>query len=70
MMLYDYHHGHEFFGPDGDTVKERIFDVIGKDNVEYFLNKFASRDWTKIDFRKFTKTQNSSLKKYDFLSKH
>ena len=65
VMLYDYHHGHDFAGKAGPMIRKRIFGVIDDDNVESYLNKFSFRDWSKIDFRKFSKAYNKNLD-YDF----
>jgi len=60
VMLYDYHHGHDFAGRGSPLIRKRIFSVIDKNNVGIFLNKFGSRDWTKIDFIKFSKAYSGS----------
>ncbi|WP_421899372.1 ABC transporter substrate-binding protein [Maridesulfovibrio sp.] len=65
VMLYDYHHGYDFAGKAGPLIRKRIFGVIDEDNVECYLNKFSFRDWSKIDFRKFSKAYNKKSD-YDF----
>nr|WP_275406806.1 ABC transporter substrate-binding protein [Desulfovibrio sp. JC010] len=66
VMLYDYHHGHDFSGKGGPMVRKRIFGVIDDRNVGLFLKRFGSRDWSGIDFRRFSKACNDSLQEYDF----
>lgn len=66
IMVYDYHHGHDFAGSGSPMVQKRIFDLIDSRNAGPFLKKFGDRDWSKVDFKKFSKAYNSSLKEYDF----
>ncbi len=66
VMLYDYHHGYDFIGKAGPLIRKRIFCVIGENNVERFLDRFGSRDWSNIDFRKFSKAYNKTNADYDF----
>lgn len=66
IMLYDYHHGYDFAEKGGAIIRKRIFYVLDDRNVELFLKKFGSRDWSKINFKKFSKACNDSLSKYDF----
>ncbi|WP_321400610.1 ABC transporter substrate-binding protein [Maridesulfovibrio sp.] len=66
VMLYDYHHGYDFIEKDGPIIRKRIFSVIDDKNVDLFLRKFGSRDWGKIDFRRFSKACNNSVRDYDF----
>ncbi len=66
VMLYDYHHGKDFSESQGPIVKKRIFNVLDKENIKPFLSRFGSRDWSSIDFKKFSKVHNSSLATYNF----
>lgn len=66
VMLYDYYHGHDFAGKGSPLIRKRIFSVIDENNVGRFLDKFGSRDWAKIDFRKFSKAYGGSAADYDF----
>ena len=66
VMLYDYHHGYDFIEKDGPIIRKRIFSVIDDKNVDLFLRKFGSRNWGKIDFRRFSKACNNSVRDYDF----
>lgn len=66
VMLYDYHHGFDFIEKSGPMIRKRIFCVIDSGNVDVFLQKFGARDWSKVDFKRFSKACNKSLKEYDF----
>ncbi|MDE1464117.1 ABC transporter substrate-binding protein [Spartinivicinus poritis] len=68
VMLYDYHHGHDF-GPENPQVKMRIFDKIEQKNVGKYLNHFSNKDWGKIDFSLFSKIKNPAIKEYSFTLK-
>lgn len=65
-MFYDYHQGHDFAGKGCSIVRKNIFGVIDDRNVKLFLNRFDSRDWSGIDFRRFSKACNDSVQEYDF----
>ena len=65
VMLYDYHHGHDFAGKGSALIMKRIFSVIDKNNVGGFVDRFGGRDWSKVDFRKFSKAYNASVD-YEF----
>jgi len=62
VLLYDYHHGRDFIS---ESIETSMFS-IDKSNVEEYSKAFANHQWNKIDFRKFSKALNPSLKKYDF----
>ncbi len=66
VMLYDYHHGYDFAGKAGAMIRKRIFCVIDERNVRRFLKRFGARDWSKIDFKKFSKACNGDRSDYDF----
>ncbi|MFB2862077.1 ABC transporter substrate-binding protein [Aeromonas sp. MdU4] len=65
VLLYDYHHGKDF-ADEGVQVRQRLFGVIDAQNVDQYLSVFGDENWQKIDFTRFSKELNPSLKKYDF----
>ena len=62
VMLYDYHHGRDF---NDDIFSPNMY-AIDSRNVEQYLTVFGKQDWSKIDFRQFSKTLNPKVKSYDF----
>jgi len=62
VLLYDYHHGIDFIAESIET----FMYSIDSSNVEEYSKAFAKHEWNKIDFRKFSKVHNPSLRKYDF----
>ena len=65
VMLYDYHNNKDFKDDTGVEIVTKL-EPITKTNIDTFLQKLGDRDWNKIDFRKFTKTDNPSLTSYNF----
>ncbi len=65
IMIYDYHNGIDFQDDPGITSTTNM-QVITNDNITEFEKKLGDRDWSKINFKPFTKTHNPELKKYDF----
>jgi ABC-type sugar transport system substrate-binding protein len=65
VMLYDYHNNKDFKDDTGVEIVT-VMESITRDNIDTFLHKLGKRNWNKVDFRKFTKTNNPALKSYDF----
>lgn len=63
VLLYDHYHGHDFAG-ELDRVGERIFGFVTKDNLQRYQRRLGDQDWSKIDFRRFTK-QHGGHARYD-----
>lgn len=64
VLIYDYFNGKDF-------ASERVswkthMRPITSSNVDYYENKLNEKNWGKINFRKFSKVYNPSIKKYDF----
>lgn len=67
IILYDHANGIDFGSKNREYVlKHKIFDVIHQGNVNQYTSKLGDQDWSKIDFRKFSKKLNPELKEYDF----
>ncbi|WP_028864024.1 ABC transporter substrate-binding protein [Psychromonas aquimarina] len=65
VLLYDYHNGKDFV-EEGAVLDMKIFDPLDSKNIDQYLQKFASQQWDKIDFRKFSKVLNPNIIKYNF----
>lgn len=66
LLIYDYHHGRDFAGDPGVRFKTPMH-TLDRGNIEDYYGKTGgSPDWSKIDFRRFTKTHNPGLERYDF----
>lgn len=65
ILIYDYQNGIDFKNELGTTIITKM-QLIDQSNVKQYLSKFGDRDWSKIDFRKFSKVYNKNLKRYDF----
>lgn len=66
VLIHDYSHGIDFSEGGNAQLEKRIFGLLDENNIEPYYEKFGGRDWRAIDFRKFSKVYNHSLKDYDF----
>jgi len=66
MTLYDHHNGFDFADEDGLKMNLKLFGTIDKSNVNQDSKFIDPTSWESIDFKKFTKTDNTSIEKYDF----
>jgi ABC-type sugar transport system substrate-binding protein len=67
VLINDYHNGKDFLVTEGTTeLKTNSFGIIDSSNVDDYLKNFGTQDWSKIDFKKFSKIYNSEIKKYNF----
>ncbi|MDG3085116.1 ABC transporter substrate-binding protein [Vibrio hannami] len=62
VMLYDYHYGYDF---TRNTMNSDMHS-IERHNAESFIEYFGFRDWSRIDFLRFSKKHNPTMKRYDF----
>jgi len=65
VLLYDYINGRDFID-ESLELKQHIFSTINKSNYKTYQKYFKNEDFEQIDFTKFSKTENNSLKKYNF----
>ncbi len=66
ILLYDFHHGLDFVDDPGIEFTIPMY-AINKDNIDEYLTYIGNApDWSKIDFKLFSKVHNKNLKKYDF----
>jgi ABC-type sugar transport system substrate-binding protein len=67
VILKDHAEGRDFAKEEGDTeLKVNVFGLIDKTNVDGYAQHFGDSNWSKIDFKKFSKHYNSSVDKYNF----
>ncbi|QJB56198.1 ABC transporter substrate-binding protein [Pseudodesulfovibrio sp. zrk46] len=62
VMLYDLYHG---IALEQRRMQSK-FSLITPDNVEEYLERFGTQDWSTIDFTRFSKKYNPGMKQYDF----
>ena len=65
VLLYDHYHGKDFID-EGRELQYKIFAPIGRQNISYFLSQFGERNWSEIDFRKFSKVLHPNIRRYNF----
>jgi ABC-type sugar transport system substrate-binding protein len=66
LLIYDYHHGRDFVDDLGVSFKTPMI-AMSQDEIRRYVEKVgANPDWSRIDFKRFTKTHNRDLKRYDF----
>ena len=65
IMLYDYHHGKDF-ADEGLEQERSMFILFTQDEARRYQRLFGDMNFTRIDFKKFSKFLNPVLKKYDF----
>jgi ABC-type sugar transport system substrate-binding protein len=66
LLIYDFHHEHDFAEDPGVRFKTSMT-AIFREDVERRLHKLGrTPDWSRIDFKRLTKTHNPSLNRYDF----
>lgn len=68
VMINDYEKGIDF-ADEGLELRLDCFDIINQENVEKYQKILTKREWSTIDFKKFSKEHNSNLKKYNFTIK-
>lgn len=65
LLIHDYHYGTDFVADPGvsSTTEMR---AITADNVRTYIKWLHEPDWSRIDFKQFSKKHNPALQKYDF----
>ena len=64
VLLYDYHNGADF--ADIDTHIRFPMTAINSKNVAAYQASFGDGDWSKIDFKSFSRAENPGRSAYDF----
>jgi ABC-type sugar transport system substrate-binding protein len=65
ILVHDYHYGIDFADDPGVRSMTSMHSVTS-DTVEDYKEKLSNPDWSRIDFKRFSKKYNPDLKKYDF----
>jgi ABC-type sugar transport system substrate-binding protein len=65
VMLYDYHHQHDF-APEGLEMTQPMFMLFSPADAARFQARFGEMKFDTVDFRRFSKALNPKLKHYDF----
>lgn len=65
ILVNDYHYGIDFAGDPGVKSMTSMHSVTS-DTVNDFMEKLNNPDWSRVDFKRFSKKYNPDLKKYDF----
>lgn len=65
ILLYDYFNGKDFKDELGVEINFDMFSLTSS-NIEKYKEDFSSKQWDKIDFKKYSKVLNPSLENYDF----
>ncbi|MBC3935768.1 ABC transporter substrate-binding protein [Undibacterium sp. CY7W] len=65
VMLYDYHNGKDF-ADEGMELTKSMFILFPKEELSRFRFMFGDINFAKMNFRKFSKVLNPSVKKYHF----
>ncbi len=65
VMLYDYHHGKDFkkFGLE---LHMPLFALLDHESAQRFLTRFGDEDFSSVDFRRFSRHAQPSLRRYQF----
>lgn len=65
LLIHDYHYGIDFAHDPGISSTTQMR-AITADNVQTYIKWLRNPDWSKIDFKRFSKKYNATLQKYDF----
>ncbi|MFZ6723152.1 ABC transporter substrate-binding protein [Undibacterium sp. Ji49W] len=65
VMLYDYHHGKDFIN-EGLELERSMFILFTPEEARLFQSRFGDMNFSRVDFRKFSKVFNPAVKKYNF----
>jgi len=65
MMLYDYEHGRDFVD-QGLQLQLPLFVLLDSELADRFLQQYGDEDFSKVDFRQFSRHLHPALGRYDF----
>jgi ABC-type sugar transport system substrate-binding protein len=66
VMLYDYAHGQDFAQKEGLVLDQSMFTLFTPEQARLYQSRFGDMHFDRVDFRRFSKVTNPSLKRYDF----
>ena len=64
VLIHDYFMGHDF-AEDNVLIKSKMFPIT-KYNADTYLKKLQRENWSKVNFRSYSRVYNPSLRKYNF----
>lgn len=62
VLIHDYHHGKDF---GNRSMESNMYPIIAS-NADIYQQAFNRKNWGKIDFTRFSKVLNPTLKDYNF----
>lgn len=65
ILVHDHHYGIDFVDDPGIRSMTSMHSVTA-DTIQDYMEKLNNPDWSRIDFKRFSKKHNPSLKTYDF----
>ncbi|MFC3532371.1 ABC transporter substrate-binding protein [Vogesella facilis] len=65
VMLYDYQRGVDF-AAEGLELDRPMFTLFNAARAERFMRYYGALDFSRVDFRRYSKALNPRLKRYDF----
>lgn len=65
VLLYDYDKGRDF-APDGLEQRWPLFMLFDANSAQQFMRLYGKQDFSRIDFRRYSKVLNPALKGYSF----
>lgn len=65
VLLYDYHRKKDFAGELGTKFTSPMH-VLTSKTIDQYPRMLHGMDWDKVDFKRFSKAHNTSLRRYDF----
>lgn len=66
ILIHDYHHGRDFADEPGVSFKTPMYPISQAGIDTYFEKVGPKPDWSKVDFKQFSKVHNTARGKYDF----
>ncbi len=64
VLLHDFDRGHDFAQKSPHI--HFPMTAIDRSNVDHYLDRLGDSDWSKIDFKRFSRAENRNLTGYDF----
>ncbi len=65
LLIHDFHYGFDFVDDLGIQINTRM-QAVTKDNVQQYKRALDEKDWSKINFKNYSKKYNSKLGRYHF----
>lgn len=65
VLLHDYHHGRDFASDLGVEFRTPL-EPLTADDAQAYLDIMVDKDWSEVDFRRFSKVHNPGLERYQW----